>query len=223
MASLVMLALLPFVFVGVQGFDADPLQDFCVADLNSTVHVNGFVCKDPGTVDSDDFFFDGLVKPGNTSNLFGSSVTTAFVTNFPGLYTLGISMARLDFAPGGLNPPHTHPRASEILIVIEGTLLAGFVTSNPRNIYFSKKLEKGEVFLFPRGTTHFQQNLGSNPALAIVALSSSGPGRADSNEVTFGAFPRIPGFILARTFQINECLVDLLQSMTLARKQEGGK
>ncbi|PQQ21366.1 protein ROOT HAIR DEFECTIVE 3 homolog 1-like [Prunus yedoensis var. nudiflora] len=35
-----------------------------------------------------------------------------------------------DFAPNGLNPPHTHPRTTEILVVLEGKLYVGFVTSN---------------------------------------------------------------------------------------------
>nr|TKR98416.1 hypothetical protein D5086_0000203310 [Populus alba] len=35
-----------------------------------------------------------------------------------GLNILGISLARIDFAPyGGLNLPHTHPRATEILVL----------------------------------------------------------------------------------------------------------
>ncbi|CAB4269043.1 unnamed protein product [Prunus armeniaca] len=34
---------------------------------------------------------------------------------YAGLNTLGISLTRIDFAPNGLNPPHTHPRASEFL------------------------------------------------------------------------------------------------------------
>ncbi|PQQ04602.1 germin-like protein subfamily 1 member 13 [Prunus yedoensis var. nudiflora] len=41
-----------------------------------------------------------------------------------------IRLVRIDFAPNGLNPPHTHPRATEILVVLEGKLYVGFVTSN---------------------------------------------------------------------------------------------
>ncbi|KAM3748405.1 hypothetical protein ACB098_05G106400 [Castanea mollissima] len=62
-----------------------------------------------------------------------------------GLNTLGISLARLDFAPYGLNPSHTHPRGTELFVVIEGTFLVGFVTSNPNKL-FTKVLNKGDVF-----------------------------------------------------------------------------
>ncbi|PON34173.1 Bicupin, oxalate decarboxylase/oxidase [Parasponia andersonii] len=93
--------------------DPDPLQDFCVADLNATFSVNGYPCKPISQVTSEDFFFDGLSKEGNTNNIFGIGVTLGNVQTFPGLNTLGISMNRADFATGGVNPPHTHPRATD--------------------------------------------------------------------------------------------------------------
>ena len=89
---------------------------------------------------AEDFFFSGFLTPGNTSNKVGSYVTPANVMQIPGLNTLGISMVRVDYAPYGQNPPHTHPRATEILVVLEGTLYVGFVTSNPENRLFTKVL-----------------------------------------------------------------------------------
>ena len=45
------------------------------------------------------------------------------IDKLPGLnYTLRISLAHLDFAPYGLNPPHTHPCGAELLVAMEGTL-----------------------------------------------------------------------------------------------------
>ncbi|THG08381.1 hypothetical protein TEA_012754 [Camellia sinensis var. sinensis] len=41
------------------------------------------------------------------------------------LNTLGISLACIDFAPFGLNPPHTHLRETEILVILEGTSTLG--------------------------------------------------------------------------------------------------
>ncbi|KAB1206453.1 Germin-like protein subfamily 1 member 13 [Morella rubra] len=96
--------------------DPSPLQDFCVAINNPTsaVFVNGKFCMDPKVVTANDFFFPGLQIPGNTANRLGSNVTLVNVDKLPGLNTLGISLARIDFAPYGLNPPHTHPRGTEI-------------------------------------------------------------------------------------------------------------
>ena len=118
--------------------------------------MNGKFCKDPKLVTADDFFLSGLDIPGNTSNRVGSNVTLLNVDEISGLNTLGISLARVDYEPYGLNPPHIHPRATEILTVIEGTLYVGFVTSNPDNRFITKVLNKGDVFVFPIGLIHFQ-------------------------------------------------------------------
>jgi hypothetical protein len=76
----------------------------------------------------DDFFFSGLELAGNTSTPFGSKVTPVTAAQLPVLNTLGIALVRVDYEPWGINPPHTHPRASEILAVLEGSLQVGFVT-----------------------------------------------------------------------------------------------
>ncbi|KAL4193155.1 hypothetical protein AMTRI_Chr06g175520 [Amborella trichopoda] len=164
--------------------DPSPLQDFCVADNFSKVFVNGKVCKDP-------FFYDGLDKPGNTSNPLGSKVTQVNVMQILGLNILGISLALIDFAPGGQNPPHTHPRGTEILTVLEGTLYVGFVTSNPENHLICKTLKKGDVFVFPEGLIHFQQNVGYGNSVAIAGLSSQNPGVITIANAVFGANPPI--------------------------------
>ena len=84
----------------------------------------------------------------------GSNVTLINVMRIPGLNTLGISLARIDYAPQGENPPHTHPRATEILTVLEGTLYVGFVTSNQQdNKLFTKMLNKGDVSYSQRGSS----------------------------------------------------------------------
>jgi len=144
--------------------DPDPLQDFCVADLSASTSVNGFPCKPASKVTSDDFFFDGLNKEGNTTNIFGVNATFGNVLTFPGLNTLGMSMNRVDFAIGGVNPPHSHPRATEIGLIISGQVLVGIVTTG--NVYFSKVLTAGQVFVIPKGLLHFQKNVGPGKVLA---------------------------------------------------------
>lgn len=195
----------------VRASDPDPLQDLCVADLKSKVIVNGFAsCKDASTVTTEDFRLRGLDKAGDTSNQLGFAATPAFVMQLPGLNTLGISMVRFDYAAsGGLNPPHTHPRASEILVVTEGTLLVGFINTN--NTLFSTTLKTGDVFVFPRGLVHFQQNIGSVNAVAIVAFNSQNPGLQAVAPALFGASPPVAVSVLARAFQIDDKLVKILQ------------
>ena len=100
------------------------------------------------------------------------------VDQIPSLNTLGISLVRIDYAPYGQNPPHTHPRATEILVVLEGTLYVGFVASNTENRLFTKVLNKVDVFVFPVGLIHFQFNVGKTNAIAIAiaGLSSQNAG-----------------------------------------------
>ncbi|KAG8379773.1 hypothetical protein BUALT_Bualt07G0124300 [Buddleja alternifolia] len=198
--------------------DPSPLQDFCVAvdDAKASVFVNGMICKDPKMVTADDFFFSGLNKPGNTSNPLGSRVTAVNVNQLPGLNTLGISLVRIDYAPYGLNPPHTHPRATEILAVVEGTLYVGFVTSNPanpniKNKLFTKTLYPGDVFVFPEGLIHFQFNTGKTKAVAFAGLSSQNPGVITIANAVFGSNPPIPSDVLTKAFQVDKNVVKYLQ------------
>ncbi|KAF4376947.1 hypothetical protein F8388_022663 [Cannabis sativa] len=215
MGSRVLLLLVAlFAIVSSIALASDPssLQDFCVAASNSPVLVNGIVCKDPKMVGAQDFFFSGLQKLGNTSNALGSRVTPVGVTQIPGLNTLGISLARIDYAPWGINPPHTHPRASEILTVIEGSLEVGFVTSNPDNRLITKILHKGDVFVFPVGLIHYQKNVAHGNTIAIAALSSQNAGVITIANAVFGSKPDIPIDILARAFQLDKTVVANLQS-----------
>nr|XP_043629571.1 putative germin-like protein 2-3 isoform X2 [Erigeron canadensis] len=191
-------------------YEPSPLQDFCVADINSAV--NGVACKNPMQVQAEDFFFSGLHLRGNTSNAVGSRVTPVFATQLPGLNTLGISMVRIDYAPWGINPPHTHPRATEILTVVEGSLEVGFVTSNPDNRFITKVLKKGDVFVFPVGLVHFQRSVGNGYAVAIAALSSQNPGAITIANAVFGSNSPIPADILSKAFQVDKTVVDQLQT-----------
>ncbi|KAL8480189.1 hypothetical protein ACS0TY_026927 [Phlomoides rotata] len=192
--------------------DSSPLQDFCVANPNGPVLVNGIACKDPKLAQATDFSFTGLHMPGNTSNPVGSKVTPVNVAQIPGLNTLGISLARIDFAPWGVNPPHTHPRATEILTVIQGTLEVGFVTSNPDNRLITKLLKKGDVFVFPVNLVHYQRNAGSVNAVAIVGLSSQNPGVITLANSVFGSKPAIANDLLAKSFQTDTKTIDWIQS-----------
>ncbi|CAB4299420.1 unnamed protein product [Prunus armeniaca] len=197
------LAILASATFLVSASDPSPLQDFCVAldDTKSAggyfgagaVFVNGKFCKDPKLVNANDFFFSGLQNPRNTQNPLGFKCDNYF-------------------APNGLNPPHTHPRASEFLVVLEGSLYVGFVTSNgDGNRLFTKVLNKGDVFVFPIGLIHFQFNVGHVNAVAFAGLSSQNPGVITIANAVFGSKPLINPDVLAKAFQVDNNVVDYLQ------------
>ncbi|PNX70373.1 auxin-binding protein abp19a-like, partial [Trifolium pratense] len=141
--------------------------DFCVADYTAPSGPTGYSCKSPKDVTVDDFVYHGLNTSGKT-NIFNTSVAFGFDTQFPGLNGLGITIGRLDFGVGGVIPLHTHPRASQLIVVIEGTILAGFVSTD--NVAYIKTLHKYDLMVFPQGLLHFQINVGDSNALAFVSL-----------------------------------------------------
>ncbi|EMS53889.1 Germin-like protein 1-1 [Triticum urartu] len=199
--------LLALVAPSIAG-DPDMLQDVCVADLASPIKINGFPCKK--NITADDFFFAGLKKAGNTNNPAGSVVTAANVLSFPGVNTLGVSMARIDYAVGGQNPPHTHPRATEIIFVTEGTLEVGFITT--ANKLFTKVVTVGEVFVFPRGLVHFQQNRGNCSASVIAAFNSQLQGTQAIATTLLAATPPVPTDVLAKAFRVDNEDIDAVKA-----------
>ena len=169
------------------------------------------ILQGPSNCHSQQFFLTWTQYSGNiAANKLGSSVNLVNVDKFPCLNTLGISLACIDFAPYGLNPPHTHPCSTELLVVIEGTLLVGFVTSNPNKL-FTKVLNKGDVFVFPIGLIHFQFNTGETNALAFSSLSSQNPGLITIANAVFGSNPSINPDVLIKAFQLDKSVVDYLQ------------
>ncbi|CAA7055502.1 unnamed protein product [Microthlaspi erraticum] len=206
------LSLFALTFQFAIAADPSQLQDFCVATNSPVngVYVNGEFCKDPAHVTADDFFFPGLNVRKSTNNQIGSTVTFGYVNNVPGLNTLGLSFARADIGVNGQVKPHIHPRASEIFGVAEGTILAGFISSDQR--FFTKILHVGDVMVFPQGLIHITANVGNVPAVAFVGLNSQDPGVIFVAENVFGSNPPINATILAKAFQLNVTTVMELQA-----------
>ncbi|KAH0638138.1 hypothetical protein KY289_038053 [Solanum tuberosum] len=200
-------------------FDPNPFQDFCVAatDSNTAVFVNGKFCKDPKLATADDFFVTGLNVSGNPLPGLGSFVNLVDINRLAGLNTLGISLIRIDFAPYGLIPPHTHPRGTEIIVVLEGTLYVGFLapdTSNPlKTKSFTKILNKGDVFVFPQGLIHFQYNIGDTNAIVFGALNSQNAGLIVVGSELFGTNPPLVDDVLSKAFQLDKKMVKQLQGL----------
>nr|AFK48662.1 unknown [Lotus japonicus] len=215
--SLLLFAL-PLALLLTTAFSSDPdyLQDLCVADPASGVPVNGFTCKEASKVNASDFFPNILAKPGATNNTFGSLVTGANVQKVPGLNTLGVSLARIDYAPDGLNPPHTHPRATEVVFVLEGELDVGFITTG--NVLISKHIVKGDIFVFPKGLLHFQKNNGKVPAAVLSAFNSQLPGTQSIATTLFASTPTVPDNVLTKTFQVGTKQIEKIKSRLAPKK-----
>ncbi|MCO5553873.1 hypothetical protein L7F22_007399 [Adiantum nelumboides] len=105
----------------LQAADKDPLQDFCVAaSPQQQQHADDGAasCRRAALQGGQrrreraDFVSSHLRTARLQSQQLGMAVSLADAAAFPGLDTQGISMARIEFQPRGLNPPHVHPRAT---------------------------------------------------------------------------------------------------------------
>ncbi|KAL3380629.1 hypothetical protein AABB24_001003, partial [Solanum stoloniferum] len=203
------LAITAFICSSAYAYDNNPLQDICVTvnDSHASVFVNGKMCKDPKLATANDFYFSGLNVSGNEVPGFGIAVKTVDVNNMPGLNTLGISLVRGDLEPQRIVPLHTHPRATEMITILEGTVYAGFLVPDPANFFksrlFSKILNPGDVFVFPIGLIHFLYNVGHKKATCLFYFNSQNPGLILIPNSIFASNPPVPDDVLAKGFQLN--------------------
>ncbi|OWM70957.1 hypothetical protein CDL15_Pgr013138 [Punica granatum] len=173
-----------------------------------TVFINGKLCKNPNLTVADDFLFREINIPLDTNNNAGSIVTMVAIDQLPGLNTLGISLARIDYAPYGLNP-----RATEVIMCVQGELQVGFVLSNQLgNRLVTQILKSEDVFVFPFAMIHFQLNIGKTAAVAISSLSSQNPGVITIANAEFESKPPINSKVLTKAFQVDKKIIDYLQS-----------
>lgn len=168
--------------------DPDPVQDFCIPNpvfgSMRTAHFTIHPCKNSSEATTDDFVFSGMKTAGNFSET-GLATIPVNPTNFPGLNTLGMSFIRADLMVGAINPPHFHPRATEITYVVQGSVYSGFVDSSNR--VFARVLQQGEVMVFPRGLVHFQMNVGDKAATVFGSFNGQNPGSQKIPTAIFGS------------------------------------
>ena len=100
----------------------------------------------------------------------GVSLTSPFLPSIPSL-TQDKSFIR----PCGMNSPHTHPRATEFLYVVNGQMETGFIEENGAR-FVVNTVSEGQGTLFPKGSIHYQINLGCEPLTFVAALNNEDPG-----------------------------------------------
>eukprot|EP00611_Tribonema_gayanum_P022692 TRINITY_DN460_c0_g1_i2.p1 TRINITY_DN460_c0_g1~~TRINITY_DN460_c0_g1_i2.p1 ORF type:complete len:243 (+),score=79.88 TRINITY_DN460_c0_g1_i2:358-1086(+) len=124
-------------------------------------------------VNNEDFTFNIDASKATTGN-GGGSAQTLSAAQLPSLTGEKVAMVKLVLQPCGINLPHVHPRATEILYVIEAPaegVLTAFVEENGGRT-IENTIVTGEAAFFPQGLTHVQVNMGCAPATMIAALGS---------------------------------------------------
>ncbi|KAL9994481.1 putative germin, rmlC-like cupin domain superfamily, rmlC-like jelly roll [Helianthus debilis subsp. tardiflorus] len=159
--------------------------------------------------DASYFTYTGVRSIVNTTYPSKFTVIKASLKEFPGLLGQSVSYAILQFPVGSLNPLHIHPRATELLFVIAGSLQVGFVDTT--NTLFSQKLETGDMFVFPKGLVHYQYNAnGTEPALAVSAFGSASAGTQSIANSVFNS--TIYEGILAESFKTSADIIEKIES-----------
>jgi hypothetical protein len=104
------------------------------------------------------------------------------VETYPFSTGLDIGVTVVFLEPCGINTPHLHPRATEFLVLVEGSNLKfGSILENglvgpEQNQELSGTLNKFQGTAFPQGSIHWQFNDGCDPAVLVAALNSGNPG-----------------------------------------------
>lgn len=179
--------------IALSAGDPDIISDYIApADLNGT-------------------FFTYTAFRGLPGAAAGPSlnVTKATLAEFPALDGQSVSLAFLEFPGGAINPPHTHPRAAELLFLLKGTLEVTVVDT--KGVAYTQRLRTGDMFVFPKGLLHLQYNRNHKEvALAVSAFGSANAGTVSVPNAVFGA--GIDDVILAKAFNTDLGTVQKIKS-----------
>ncbi|KAJ8773087.1 hypothetical protein K2173_028264 [Erythroxylum novogranatense] len=141
-----------------------------------------------------------LLRKANVTGKTTALIAKASVKEFPALEGQGISASMIIYPPSGINPPHIHQRASELLMVLHGELEVGFIDSS--NKLYKQTLQSSDLFIFPKGLVHYQINTKSDyPSYAVAMFGSASAGTISLPKTLFGT--GISPDILSKAFKVD--------------------
>ncbi|XP_004487727.1 germin-like protein 9-3 [Cicer arietinum] len=168
-----------------------------------------FIAPFGSQIDGNFFTFTGFraLLPNNTQPSSFKALK-ASRAEFPAVDGQSVSYAALEFPAGGINPPHTHPRSAELLLLAKGSLQVGFVDTT--NKLFTQTLQAGDMFVFPKGLVHFQLNSDAQKsALAFSAFGSANAGTVSIATTLFNT--TIDDNVLALAFKTDVATIQTLK------------
>ncbi|MBA0849262.1 hypothetical protein Goshw_013590 [Gossypium schwendimanii] len=188
---------LSFPLSAISG-DPDIISDFVVPmGVNNTL------------LDGNFFTYTGMRPLINSDPPTNFTVTKATMAEFPALNGQSVSYAVLQYPAGSVNPPHTHPRATELLFLTYGVLEVGFVDTT--NKLFTQRLQAGDIFASPKGLVHYQFNCAENDfAVAVSAFGSAAAGTVSVPSTVLAT--GIDDEILAKSFKTDVYTIQKLKA-----------
>lgn len=168
------------------------------------------------TVDANFFTFTGFRTIFTTEFPSEFKTTKANLVEFPALNGQSVSYLIVQFPVGTVNPPHTHPRSSELIYVLLGCLEVGFIDTS--NKLYTQTLQVGDIFVVPKGLVHYQYNANAKePAMALTAFGSANGGKVSFPTNLFGS--GIDDGVLAKSFKTD---VDTIKKIKAGLATKGG-
>ena len=125
-------------------------------------------------LNNDDTVFAFVNPCRNTPELGGTigdggKLVRADHSTFPALVGSGGSITIGFLNPCGFNTPHVHPRAGELIVVVEGCLFTSVAAEN-RALHRNHTLNQYEMTVFPQGAIHTNFNPDCTPAVFVAAF-----------------------------------------------------
>jgi quercetin dioxygenase-like cupin family protein len=144
-----------------------------VADLKvAKTHVDRIAILD----NNSDFVFDFFAAIKKTSFVGkGGRAVGANANSFPAVIENNLAMTVGVINSCGINPPHSHPRAAEFSLAVNGTFEAGFIAENGARTV-TTTLQQGQAILIPKGAMHWVVNLGCETVMFVGAFNHEDPG-----------------------------------------------
>ncbi|GBE79718.1 RmlC-like cupin domain-containing protein [Sparassis latifolia] len=140
-----------------------------------------------------DFVFDFENPPPKAiTQGAGGHLVLASVADFPAVVGNGLAMAVGFLEPCGLNTPHLHPRATELLYAVNGTITTGMIQQGGTRFIFNN-VTAGSGIVLPQGSVHFQINDNCDPVTFVSALNNEDPGASPVAQLFFGMPPGVVG------------------------------
>ncbi|PNT68692.1 putative germin-like protein 9-2 [Brachypodium distachyon] len=199
----------PLVFALLSLLSAAPLAIVLAGDPDILTDFVIPANANPANITGDFFTYTGFRVSSSTPITSSFTVTKATMMEFPALNGQSVSYARLTFPPGSVNPAHAHPRSAELLLVVDGALSVGFVDAAAGRLY-TQDLAAGDMFVFPKGTVHYQYNMGGQDAVALSAFGSAAAGLVSVPVAVFET--GIDDAVLAKSFKTDEATIQKLKA-----------
>lgn len=124
--------------------------------------------------DDNDWKFDFNSEPAGANGL-GGTIVTANLASFPVTQMTGSSMAIGVMGPCGFATPHSHPRANELNLVTQGTLISTMTLENGARV-INQTVGFQQMTVFPQGSMHMEFNPGCTNATFVAAFTNADAG-----------------------------------------------